>query len=112
MITHRNLRLIMLAMLLVVIAMVATGNIWLADVGSPFLALAYWVLCTFFILLLIGFAFADMRLLQAKYLRGKSRLLKETMTDEEFTRKLREKKLKIVVEEAGLEEEEEDEGKR
>ncbi len=101
MVTHKQLRIMMLFLLLVVVGMAFSADFWLDKANNPFLALAYWGVCALLILVLIALAFADIQILRATYLRGKSRLLKETMTDEEFTRKLREKKLKVVVEEAG-----------
>ena len=98
MITHKRLRIMMLILLLVVVGMAFTADLWLDKANNPFLALAYWGVCALLIMVLIALAFADIQILRATYFRGKSRLLKETMTDEEFTRKLREKKLKVVLE--------------
>ena len=101
MLTHKQLRIAMLALLIIVTGMVATEKIWLGENRSPFIALAYWGLCALLILMLIGLAFADIRFLKIKYLRGKSKLLEETLTDEAFTQKLKEKKLKVVIEKPG-----------
>ena len=101
MVTHKQLRIMMLFLLLVVVGMAFSADFWLDKANNPFLALAYWGVCALLIMVLIALAFADIQILRATYLRGKSRLLKETMTDEEFTRKLRKKKLKVVLQKTG-----------
>jgi len=91
MVTHKQLRMITLVLLVIVISMITADLLWLDTVKSIKFSLLYWGLCAFLAVALIILALADLRYLKVKYLFQEQHLFKQTMTDEEFVRQLKEK---------------------
>jgi hypothetical protein len=91
MITHKQLRIVTLALLFIVTGMIVVDFIWLQGIKSFMFALAYWGLCSFLTVTLILLALADMRYLKVKRLFMEQNLFSKTMSDEEFVRSLKKK---------------------
>ena len=90
MITHKQLRIATLALLIIVTGMIVVDFIWLQGKKSFTFALAYWGLCSFLTVTLILLALADLRYLKVKHMFMEQNLFSKTMTNEEFVRKLKE----------------------
>lgn len=88
MITHRQLRVLTVVLLVVVMGMLAADLLWLRGKVDMQFALIYWGICTFLVIFVLLLAIADIRYLKAHYLVQRRELLKRTMSDKDFVRKL------------------------
>lgn len=91
MITHKQLRIVTLALLFIVTAMIVVDFIWLQGIKSFTFALAYWGLCAFLTVTLILLALADLRYLKVKHLFMEQNLFAKTISDDEFVHRLKQK---------------------
>ena len=85
--------------LIIVVLMVIFGGFVFDMRAKPMLALAYWGICFIFLFLAVLIAYIDLKTIRRNYNIQKKQLLISTFDDEEFKRKLREKKRELIISE-------------